>query len=69
MLDFKNLLPEEERYFQFMQEIAEPYLALYRTAGFFSSKDGKKLDKIPFGETERHVEKIIRYRKIYSVLY
>lgn len=33
------------------------------------SKDGKTLDTIPFGETQRHVEKIIRYRKIYSVLY
>lgn len=43
MLDFKTLLPEEGRYFQFMQEIVEPYLAQYRTEGFFSSKDGKKL--------------------------
>lgn len=33
------------------------------------SKDGKTLDTIPFGETQRYVEKIIRYRKIYSVLY
>ena len=33
------------------------------------SKDGKTLDTIPFGETQRYVEKIIRYRKIYSLLY
>lgn len=33
------------------------------------SKDGKTLDSIPFGETQRYVDKIIKYRKIYSVLY
>ena len=33
------------------------------------SSDGKTLKKIPFGETQRHVEKIVRYRKIYSILY
>ncbi len=33
------------------------------------SKDGKTLDSIPFGETERHVEKIEKYRKIYSLMY
>ncbi len=33
------------------------------------SKDGKNLDSIPFGETQRHVDKIIKYREIYTVLY
>ncbi len=33
------------------------------------SSDGKSLDKIPFGETERYVDKIIKYKKIYSFLY
>ena len=33
------------------------------------SYDGKNLHTIPFGETERHVSKIIKYKKIYSLLY
>ena len=33
------------------------------------SSDGTTLGTIPFGETKRHIEKIIRYKKIYSILY
>ncbi len=33
------------------------------------SKDGQNLDNIPFGETERYVEKVIYNYKIYSNLY
>ncbi len=33
------------------------------------SPDGKNLSVIPFTETERHVSKIIKYKKIYSFLY
>lgn len=33
------------------------------------SLDGKTLDEIPFGETKRHTEKIIRYKMIYDFLY
>ena len=33
------------------------------------SKNGETLDKVPFGETQRYIEKIIKYKKIYSILY
>ncbi len=33
------------------------------------SKSGKKLDRIPFGETDRYVKKVGRYVKIYRKLY
>lgn len=33
------------------------------------STDGEKLDSIPYGETERHVEKIALYKKVYKILY
>lgn len=33
------------------------------------SPDGKTLKTIPFGETKRHIEKIIRYKIIYDFLY
>lgn len=33
------------------------------------SHDGENLHTIPFGETERHVSKIIKYKKIYSLIY
>ena len=33
------------------------------------SPNGKTLDKIPFGETARHVKKIDRYYKVYKFLY
>lgn len=33
------------------------------------SSDAKTLDVIPFGETQRHVEKITRYNTVYKLLY
>ncbi len=33
------------------------------------SVDGKTLDTIPFKETDRHIQKISRYQKIYELLY
>lgn len=33
------------------------------------SSDGKNLDRIPFGETKKHVKRIRQYEKIYEFLY
>ena len=33
------------------------------------SLDGKTLQKIPYAETEKHVEKVVRYKKMYEILY
>ena len=33
------------------------------------SSDGKSLDKIPFKETENYLKKVLRFKKIYEVLY
>lgn len=33
------------------------------------SSDGETLENIPFGETQRHAERISRYSKIYAFLY
>ncbi len=33
------------------------------------SSDGKTLDTVPFGETDRHIKKIDRYKKIYAFVY
>ena len=39
MLDFENLLPNEEDYADFMQNTVEPYLETHRKGGFFPSFD------------------------------